>query len=212
MSSLENQKEQTFTESSSTGHSELAISSFPSYHHAKILSKETERMISLATDDEAIHFAHGSNLDGKDIVEICEENISVEKYIELVSSPTAGAISSFLGTTRNEFDGKVVTMLHYEAYVPMALKEMKKLCTQLRSKWDLVNIAVVHRIGQVPIQQTSVFIVISSVHRRESLEAVHYAIDWLKANVPIWKKEYYADGSESVWKENKECFFGHHAD
>ncbi|KAL4228298.1 Molybdopterin synthase catalytic subunit [Mactra antiquata] len=139
-----------------------------------------------------------------DIVEITREIIDIGNLTTRVTSPTCGAISTFLGTTRNNFQGKKVKTLEYEAYEPMAKKEMQKICDNIRDKWSVENIALVHRIGDVPITQASVAIVVSSPHRKESLEAVQYGIDTLKATVPIWKKEIYEDDSYS-WKENSEC-------
>mmetsp|Transcript_25789 Transcript_25789/g.36266 ORF Transcript_25789/g.36266 Transcript_25789/m.36266 type:complete len:190 (-) Transcript_25789:571-1140(-) len=146
----------------------------------------------------------------KDYVEITLDRISIDFAVNYVGSPEAGAISTFSGTTRNNFEGKAVTKLEYEAYTPMAIKEMKKICNKMREKWPLIHIAIIHRIGEVPIGESSVLLAASSAHRTESLEAVHWAIDELKATVPIWKKEFYADGSASMWKENKECCFTHH--
>jgi molybdopterin synthase catalytic subunit len=138
----------------------------------------------------------------KDVVKVQEDKLDLEQICALVRCDEAGAISTFSGTTKSIFNGKKVLKLEYEAYVPMAEKEMKKICDKIRSKWDVVHIAIYHKIGEVPIGQTSVIIAISSVHRSDSLEAVHYAIDELKATVPVWKREYYEDGS--VWKENEE--------
>ena len=88
----------------------------------------------------------------------------------------------------------------------MAKKKLKELCNRLRVKWaDLHHISIKHRLGQVGPCEASVIIGISSAHRKSSLEAVQFAIDELKATVPIWKKELYEDGS--IWKENKECFW-----
>ncbi|XP_028399025.1 molybdopterin synthase catalytic subunit-like isoform X2 [Dendronephthya gigantea] len=122
----------------------------------------------------------------------------------LVGSPSAGATSIFVGTTRDTFNGKRVVRLEYEAYEPMAKKELAKICQDIHKKWNVLKIAIVHRIGLVPISEASVVIAISSVHRKESLEAVQYCIDTLKATVPIWKKEVYDDG-QSTWKENSDC-------
>jgi len=110
--------------------------------------------------------------------------------------------------------------LEYEAYEPMAIAEIKKICDQLRGKWAIENIGVIHRLGLVPVKEASIVVAISSEHRRESLEAVHFAIDALKAAVPIWKKEVYAGDQEltsnsdsgmadenSAWKANQECFW-----
>merc|ERR1711991_780520 len=102
----------------------------------------------------------------------------------------------FAGVTRDNFDGRPVVRLEYEAYPAMAMREMARLCANAREKWPVI--------------------LLSSPHRKESLEAVTWAIDALKARVPIWKKEYYADpdsdgASASRWKANSECFFhGHH--
>ncbi|MGH0169417.1 UNVERIFIED_CONTAM: hypothetical protein FKN15_073506 [Acipenser sinensis] len=93
------------------------------------------------------------------------------------------------GITRNSFEGKKVVELEYEAYIPMAQSEMKKICWDVRRKWPSVkHIAIHHRLGVVPVSEASVIIAISSPHRSESLEAVKYCIDTLKATVPIWKK------------------------
>ena len=84
---------------------------------------------------------------------------------------------------------KKVARLEYEAYESMALKEMAKICEEMRSKWpQLENIAILHRIGLVEIQKESIIIAVASPHRRDSLEAVSYCIDKVKQTVPIWKK------------------------
>jgi len=142
----------------------------------------------------------------KDFVCVQESPLDLQKLCDMVSAPEAGAVSSFSGNTRNTFEGKKVIRLEYEAYVPMAEKEMLKICDKIRSKWDIISVAIFHRIGVVPIGESSVIIVVSSAHRRESLEAVQFGIDELKATVPIWKKEVYDDNTHA-WKENKECCF-----
>lgn len=98
-----------------------------------------------------------------------------------------------------------VLSLAYEAYDSMALKEMNKICSDLRSKWlDLKHIVIYHRLGTVPVCEASVVIAASSPHRSEALESVSFAIDQLKTRVPIWKKEIYEGDNDSEWKENKE--------
>ncbi|XP_064620466.1 molybdopterin synthase catalytic subunit-like [Lineus longissimus] len=140
-----------------------------------------------------------------DYIKVTEEKLSVDQITELVTSPTCGAVSIFIGTTRNNFGGRQVTGLEYEAHTPMAESELKKVCTRLRESWpEIENIAMYHRIRSVPVCEASVIIAISSPHRKQSLAAVSQAIDTLKAQVPIWKKEFYEDG-ESDWKENTEC-------
>uniref|UniRef100_A0A7S2TT23 Molybdopterin synthase catalytic subunit n=1 Tax=Lotharella oceanica TaxID=641309 RepID=A0A7S2TT23_9EUKA len=120
----------------------------------------------------------------------------------MVVSDCCGAIATFVGTTRNNFDGKIVTMLSYEAYAPMAMKQLSLISNQIRKKWPVKKIAILHRLGVCPVGEASVIIAISSPHRKAALEACHWAIDTLKAQVPIWKKEHYQDGS--TWKQNKE--------
>jgi len=152
-----------------------------------------------------------------DIIHLSQELIDINGLIEQVSSPKCGAVSTFIGTTRDNFENKEVVRLEYEAYEPMAIAEIKKICGQLREKWQIENIGVIHRLGLVPVKEASIVVAISSEHRKESLEAVHFAIDALKAAVPIWKKEVYADdknltaktnGDEnSAWKANQECFW-----
>eukprot|EP00105_Crassostrea_gigas_P011014 XP_011426503.1 PREDICTED: molybdopterin synthase catalytic subunit [Crassostrea gigas] len=139
-----------------------------------------------------------------DYIEITDEILDVNKISHMVTDPSCGAISIFVGITRDNFDGKKVLRLEYEAYKPMAKKKMKEICDSIRKQWEIHNIAMIHRINVVPISEASIVIAISSPHRKESLQAVEYAIDTLKATVPIWKKEIYADESSS-WKENKEC-------
>ncbi|CAO2837421.1 unnamed protein product [Amaranthus hypochondriacus] len=138
------------------------------------------------------------------LIEILEENnpIDIVKYINFVRAPECGAIATFSGTTRDTFDGKTVVELRYEAYVPMAIRCIESICTSAREIWNLNLIAVAHCLGSVPVGETSVFIAISSVHRADAMDACKYLIDELKASVPIWKKEVYANGE--IWKENSE--------
>ncbi|KAE8673643.1 Molybdopterin synthase catalytic subunit [Hibiscus syriacus] len=143
------------------------------------------------------------NSEERTLVEILDENkIDLAKYINYVSVPEAGAIATFSGTTRDTFEGKTVVELRYEAYVPMAIRNLKSICYSARSSWDLRSIAVVHRLGTVPVGETSVFVAVSATHRADALDACKFLIDELKASVPIWKKEVYSNGE--VWKENAE--------
>lgn len=141
----------------------------------------------------------------KDVINFTAEKLSVDEVSQLVISPLCGAVSLFVGTTRNNFEGKKVISLEYEAYLPMAKNEVKKICSDIRQKWPVKHIAVFHRLGLVPVSEASIVIAVSSAHRAASLEAVSYAIDTLKAKVPIWKKEIYEESSS--WKGNKECFW-----
>lgn len=147
----------------------------------------------------------GDNEEPQDFIRVSSEKLSADEVSQLVVSPSCGAVSLFIGTTRNNFEGKNVVCLEYEAYVPMAEMEIKKILSDIRQKWPNVkHIAVHHRLGLVPVTEASVAIAVSSPHRNDSLDAVKYCIDALKATVPIWKKEMYEEEGYT-WKENTEC-------
>ncbi|CAH2983540.1 unnamed protein product [Chilo suppressalis] len=140
-----------------------------------------------------------------DHLKLTFDKLSVETVSDLVMDDSCGAVSLFVGTTRDNFQGKKVVQLEYEAYEPMALKALKTICEEMRAKWPAVHaIAIYHRLGVVPSREASVVIAVSSPHRRDSLEAVSHCIERLKASVPIWKKEVY-DAAAPQWKENAEC-------
>eukprot|EP00043_Microstomoeca_roanoka_P008442 m.81253 g.81253 ORF g.81253 m.81253 type:complete len:182 (+) comp14242_c0_seq1:166-711(+) len=137
-----------------------------------------------------------------DKVSLTSDYIDELAELKWVRAGCTGATSAFIGTTRDHFQGREVTTLFYEAYDSMAIKEMKKLCLQMRERWqDLHKISIVHRIGEVPVGEASVMIVASAAHRKGAIEAVDYCIDTLKQTVPIWKKEIYGDG-QGKWKSN----------
>ncbi|XP_063387463.1 molybdopterin synthase catalytic subunit [Cydia fagiglandana] len=145
-----------------------------------------------------------------DHLKLTVDKLSVDAVSELVVDDSCGAVSIFVGTTRDNFEGKKVLRLEYEAYEPMALKAMKAICDEVRSKWSAVHsIAIYHRLGNVPTREASVIIAVSSPHRRDSLDAVSLCIELLKAKVPVWKREVYADAAPA-WKENRECAWSTH--
>jgi molybdopterin synthase catalytic subunit len=119
-----------------------------------------------------------------------------------VSHPGAGAIVLFEGTTRDSFEGRAVQRLEYEAYEPMACREMERICAKVQERWPESRIAMAHRVGVVAIGEISIAIAVSSPHRGDAYLASRFAIDAVKAQVPIWKKEIYEDGT--CWKANKE--------
>lgn len=140
------------------------------------------------------------------LIKVAEEMPSLSDCSAFVSDPSCGAISTFIGITRNNFQNKKVTKLSYEGYVPMAEKELRKICVEANKKYpSIVKIAAVHILGDCPVEAPSVILCASSPHRKEAMNCVQYLIDELKAKVPIWKREVYQDGDgESVWKENAE--------
>lgn len=142
--------------------------------------------------------------DSNDFVQVTREPLDAQRAVELVTHASAGAVSTFIGTTRDNFAGKKVVRLEYEGYEPMAKSELRKICTQIRTQWpSVVGIALFHRLGVVLVKEASVVIAVSSPHRTEALQACAYAIDTLKATVPIWKSEQY-EGDARMWKENAE--------
>ncbi|KAJ8396609.1 hypothetical protein AAFF_G00016750 [Aldrovandia affinis] len=145
--------------------------------------------------------------DAQDLIKLTYDKLSADAASDTVLCPSCGAVSMFIGTTRNNFEGKKVVQLEYEAYIPMAESQLKKIFCDIRERWSTVrHICVHHRLGVVPVTEASVIVAISSPHRVQSLEAVAYCIDALKASVPIWKKEVY-ETEDSTWKENKECLW-----
>lgn len=119
-----------------------------------------------------------------------------------VARPGAGALLSFSGVTRNSFGGREVLGLEYEAYPEMAEAELARIAAEARERWPEVRLAMVHRLGRLAVGEASVVVSVSAPHRDAAYAASRFAIDTLKARVPIWKKELYADGSS--WKENAE--------
>jgi MoaE-MoaD fusion protein len=124
--------------------------------------------------------------------------IDLGAVVEEVADPRAGAIATFLGTTRIESRGRAVVHLEYEAYEGMAEQVMADIAQALASRYDLCKIAITHRVGRVGIGETSVAIAVSAPHREHALAACKEAIDTLKVDVPLWKKEIYEDGEEWI--------------
>jgi molybdopterin synthase catalytic subunit len=120
--------------------------------------------------------------------------------LENVKDDAAGATVLFLGTVRNHNDDYAVSEIHYEAYINMAQEAMAKIEAEAIKRWNLKKFAAVHRIGNLKIGEVSVAIAVSSEHRAEAFEAGRYAIDRIKTEVPIWKKEMTADKG-SIWAE-----------
>jgi molybdopterin synthase catalytic subunit len=129
---------------------------------------------------------------------LSEDPLSVETAVAEVQSPDAGAIATFVGTTRAHSRGREVVHLDYEAYEGMAEKTMAELAESLKTKHDLIEVAIHHRVGRVGIGDTSVVIAVSSAHREAALAACKEAIDTLKVSVPLWKKEVYVGGEEWI--------------
>ncbi len=129
------------------------------------------------------------------MIRIANEPIDLQSIVRSVITPESGGINVFVGTTRNHAGGRSVDLLEYEAYEPMALKMMHAIVEEAKERWPLHAVAVVHRLGRVEVGEVSVAIAVSSAHRKEAFEATRFLIDELKRVVPIWKREYFSDGS-----------------
>ena len=114
--------------------------------------------------------------------------------------PDCGAIVSFLGTTRDQHEGRRVLRLEYEAYEPMALEALGRIEREAVERWAIVSCAIVHRLGEVPAAEASVVVVVAAAHRGPAFDACRWAMDELKRAVPIWKKEHF-EGGEAAWVE-----------
>ena len=112
-----------------------------------------------------------------------------------VTWPGAGAVLTFLGIARDNFEGRAVRALEYEAYPAMAEREMEKIVDEAAEKWPGTRVAIAHRVGRLEIGDAAVVVVAASAHRGEAFEACLFAIDTLKVTVPIWKREVATDGA-----------------
>jgi molybdopterin synthase catalytic subunit len=128
---------------------------------------------------------------------VTDKAIDLQELVNFVSDPEAGAIVTFIGTTRNNNEGRKVIALDYEAYPEMAEKELARIGAEARAKWPIGRMAIVHRLGPVQITEASVIIAVASPHRDAAFAACRFAIEEIKKTVPIWKKEVYEGGE--VW-------------
>ena len=132
------------------------------------------------------------------LFEVTSDVLSVDALVRAVLTNGDGAVVTFVGTVRDNNDGRDVLALEYEAYSDMAEAEMERIGMEMVEKWGLHGIAMRHRVGKLAVGEISVVIATSSPHRREAFEACSEALDLLKARVPVWKKEYYTDGTQWV--------------
>jgi MoaE-MoaD fusion protein len=137
----------------------------------------------------------------EDIFQLVRESIHPHKLALGLKAPEDGALVVFDGFVRNNFKGRQTLYLEYEAYEPMAHAKMREIGAEIRAKFLIHRLAIVHRLGRLEIGETSVWIAVSAPHRGAAFDACRYAIDTLKRTVPIWKKEYFAGGS--VWAEGE---------
>lgn len=137
----------------------------------------------------------------RDWIELVHNPICAEPIVNRVKGPEEGAVVVFDGIVRNHTRGRRTLYLDYEAYEPMALEKLREVTAALRARYAVSGVAIVHRLGRLEIGETSVLIAVSAPHRALAFDACRFAIDTLKRSVPIWKKEYFADGA--VWAEGE---------
>ena len=138
------------------------------------------------------------------MIELTYQTLDPEKTTALVRKDSNGAVVTFLGTTRDSFEGRRVIMLEYEAFEEMAINKLEDIRRELLAEFQIEDIAIAHRIGSVPIGEISLVVAVASPHRLEAFQACHQAVNRLKETVPIWKKEIYEDGSRWVACEDHE--------
>ncbi len=130
-------------------------------------------------------------------IQISEAPLLTQTCLDRVATDGAGGIAIFVGTVRNQTQGKKVLRLAFEAYEVMAISEMRKIAEQVQTRWSAEKVAIHHRTGVLGIGEIAVIIAVATPHRKAAFEACEFAIDTLKETVPIWKKEFFEDGE--VW-------------
>ena len=136
------------------------------------------------------------------LVRITDEVLDPNEAAQAVGSPAAGAINVFLGVVRNNNLGRDVGHLVYDAYPAMAERVMAEIAAEATVKFELEDVAILHRTGRLEVGETSLLVALSCGHRAESFEAGHWLVNEIKKRVPVWKKEVWADGEE--WIEGPE--------
>jgi MoaE-MoaD fusion protein len=135
---------------------------------------------------------------GSTLAEVRDAPLSIDEVVAAVRAPSAGGIAIFLGVVRDHHDGKAVARLDYEAYVPLANKEMARILDELMAEHPGTHAAALHRVGELAIGDVAVIVAASAAHRDQAFALCRLAIDRIKHSVPIWKKEWAPDGS-ALW-------------
>jgi len=165
------------------------------------VNHEFATLDAILDDGDEVAFFPPVSGGSDDKLTITQDPISLDAVAAKVIKPNTGAVAVFGGVVRNVSAGKDVTCLEYEAYEAMALKKLEQVAQEARQQWpDIIDIAIVQRIGQLDVGEKAVAVAVSSMHRGDGcFEACRFAIDRLKQIVPIWKKEVSPDGS--TWVE-----------
>ncbi len=132
------------------------------------------------------------------LFQVTTETLEPQRLVDAVRKDESGAVALFYGIARNHSEGRRVRALEYDAYPSMAERKLREVADEVRARWPITDIGVLHRIGRLAIGETSLLVAVSASHRAEAFEACHYAVDRIKEIVPIWKKEIWEDG-EGTW-------------
>ena len=132
---------------------------------------------------------------------ITEDSIDITESLSMIDDPQTGAQAIFLGTVRNEYNGRQSLGLYYDAYPAMAQDHIKKIGEALKKEFEISHVVIIHRIGELPVGAASVLVAISAPHRDAAFAAARAGIDRVKREVPIWKKEHWVDGI-SQWHDD----------
>ena len=160
----------------------------------------------LSPDDEVaflppVSGGSGETATAEDVCELLRRPIVREQWLASFAAPSDGAVVVFEGVVRNHSRGRKVCFLEYEAYEPMAKKKMLQLASALRERFAVTRVALIHRLGRIDIGEPSILIGTSSPHRQAAFDACRHAINAFKRTVPVWKKEFFEDGS--AWAEGE---------
>ena len=136
------------------------------------------------------------------MIEITHEPLDPEAITAKVRGDTNGAVVTFLGTTRDQTEGRKVLHLEYEAYRPMADGKLAEIADEIRDRWSVEDVAIAHRLGRLEIGDISLVVAVASPHRKAAFDACQYSVDRIKQTVPIWKKEFFEGGE--VWVGSQE--------
>ena len=136
------------------------------------------------------------------MIEITHEPLNPEAITAKVRDAANGAVVTFLGTTRGRTANRDVLHLEYEAYLPMAEKQLAEVAEEMRDRFDVEDVAISHRLGRLEIEEISLVVAVASPHRSNAFAACQFAVDRIKQTVPIWKKEFFEGGE--VWIESPE--------
>lgn len=131
---------------------------------------------------------------------ITEAPLDPHPLTRWVQTPGDGAVVTFAGVVRDNFDGRATACLTYEAYAEMAVPVLQQLAEEARARWPIGRVAIHHRVGRLEIGETAVLVVVAAPHRQAAFEAAAYVMDRIKQVAPIWKHEHWADGA-SEWRE-----------